>query len=288
MGLQRAVDAGSARTGSRLAAMPVLVTSAHRPLARRIALRLLQEGGEVRAYAAGDVSPLRAAGAIVASGEVDDEGRLEAAMAQVHTVVHVGGGLFSTAPSRLVRDANVVAVAATNAGVQRLISLSLPGAAAGADDPLRRAKAQVEEVFAGAGPPSVVIRSSLVDTPALRDGLATAGLGAEVLDRVEVAPVRVGDLVELVWAFDEARSRSRSGHLVVSADGPTRMTLRDYLARVGVAGPGGGGLVGRRLTDDVDAPLLRQALIAGPWWTEDPAVVDGWRFAGLHPLAPTT
>jgi hypothetical protein len=71
--------------------MPVLVTSAQHPLARRIALRLLEEGGEVRAYAHGAVADLRAAGAIVASGEVDDEGRLEAAMVQVHTVVHVGG-----------------------------------------------------------------------------------------------------------------------------------------------------------------------------------------------------
>jgi uncharacterized protein YbjT (DUF2867 family) len=267
--------------------MPVLVTSAQHPLARRIALRLLEEGGEVRAYAHGAVADLRAAGAIVASGEVDDEGRLEAAMAQVHTVVHVGGGLLSSAPHRLERDAEVVATAATNAGVARLIGISLPGAAPDAADPLRRAKAAVEQTLADAGPPSVVIRASLVDTPAMRDALATAGLGAELLEEVEVAPVRVEDLVELVWAFDEARSRARQGHLVVAADGPTRMTLGAYLDRVGVSAPGRGGLVGRRLTDEVRAPLLRSALTTGRWWTQEEAVVDGWRFAGLHPLAPT-
>jgi uncharacterized protein YbjT (DUF2867 family) len=266
--------------------MPVLVTAAHRPLARRIALRLLEEGGEVRAYARGDVSHLRAGGAIVASGEVDDEGRLEAAMAEVHTVVHVGGGLLTSAPRQLELEAATVAVAASNAGVQRLIGLSLPGAASDAPDPLRRSKAAEEARLADAEPPSVVLRASLVDTPALRDALATAGLGPELLRTVEVAPVRVDDLVELVVAFDRARSRSRHGHLVVSADGPTRMSLQAYLDRVGVARPGRGGLVGRRLTDDIRAPLLRGALAAGPWITEDAVVVDGWEFAGLHPLAP--
>ncbi|MEX2504715.1 MAG: hypothetical protein WD378_07685, partial [Egicoccus sp.] len=66
--------------------MPVLVTAAHRPLAKQIALRLLQEGGEVRAYGSGDTSQLRSAGAFVATGTADDEGRLESAMAEVHTV----------------------------------------------------------------------------------------------------------------------------------------------------------------------------------------------------------
>lgn len=267
--------------------MPVLVTAAHQPLARRVALRLLEEGGEVRAYADGDVSVLRAAGAIVATGELDDEGRLEAAMADVHTVVHVGGGLLSASTGALLAAAGTVATAAGNAGVRRLIGLSLPGAAADAAEPLRRAKGAVEELLADAAPPSVAIRASLVDTPAVRDALATAGLGARLLADVAVAPVRAGDLVELVVAFDRARSRSRHGHLVVSADGPARMSLQTYLDRVGVAGPGRGGLVGRRLTDPERAPLLRGALADGPWWTDDPAVVDGWAFAGQHPLAPT-
>jgi uncharacterized protein YbjT (DUF2867 family) len=265
--------------------VPVLVTSAHRPLARRLAARLLGEGGEVRVMASGDVSSLRAAGAIVAVGSTDDEGRLEAALAEVHTVVHVGGGLLSRDPAAQVAEAGVVARAATNAGVRRVIALSLPGADTEATEPLRRAKGQIEATFAAAAPPSVVLRVSLLDTPAIRDALATGGVRGEVAD-VEVAPVRVADLVELVVAFDRARGDASHGHLVVAADGPATLTVTDYLRRVGVAGPGRGSLVGRRFADPGRAPLLLGALAGGPWRTEDPAVLDGWRFAGLEPGAP--
>lgn len=259
--------------------MPVLVTSAQRSLPRRIARRLLDEGGEVRAYAHGDASSLRAAGAMVATGEVDDEGHLEAALEQAHTVVHVGGGLLSSDLDALERDAEVVATAATNAGVRRVILLSLPGADPAADEPLRRAKGRVERRFAQADPPSVVLRASWVDTDASADALLTSGLATELGD-VEIAPVRVEDLVELVVAFDRARSSASEGHLVVAADGPERRTLAEHLAR---REGGGTSLVGRRLPDPAVVERLRQALTGGPWWTADPVVVDGWEFAGIDP-----
>ncbi|MEX0835077.1 MAG: hypothetical protein WD010_03230, partial [Nitriliruptor sp.] len=82
--------------------MPVLITGAHRPLARRIAAALLEEGGEVRAHTSGDAASLRAGGAIVAGGDADDEGHLESSMAQVHTVVHVGRGVLAPSPDVLV------------------------------------------------------------------------------------------------------------------------------------------------------------------------------------------
>src|SRR6056297_1074504 len=107
--------------------MPVLVTAAHHPLARRVAARILEEGGEVRVTADGDVGLLRAQGAFVASATPDDEGRLEAALADVHTLVHVGGGIRTADAGQLVADAEVVARAATGAGIRRLIALSLPG-----------------------------------------------------------------------------------------------------------------------------------------------------------------
>lgn len=263
--------------------MPVLVTSAQRPLARRIAHRLLDEGGEVRAYGHGDTSLLRAAGAIVASGEVDDEGRLEAAMAQVHTVVHVGGGLFSPEAEALEVDADVVATAAENAEVRRVVLLSLPGADPEAEEPLRRAKGRVEQRFARAGPPSIAVRVSWVDTAAAADALRTTGLAGE-LGAVPVAPVRVGDLVELVVGLDRARSSAQEGHLVLAADGPERRTLAEHLERR--EGSAGGGLVGRRLLGEDDVPLLRAAVAAGPWWTEDPVVLDGWPLTGVTPRAP--
>jgi uncharacterized protein YbjT (DUF2867 family) len=265
--------------------VPVLVTAAHRPLPRRLAARLLEEGGEVRVAAWGDVSSLRAAGAFVVAGTPDDEGRLEAALAEVHTVVHVGGGLHTRDPDATIAEAEVVAAAAENAGVRRLIALSLPGADTEAGEPLRRAKGEIEARFAAANPPSVVIRVSLLDTPATRDALATAGFAADVLD-TEVAPVRVTDLLELVVAFDRARGQASHGHLVVSADGPQRCTIADHLRRIGVTGPGRGSLVGRRFADPARTPLLSGALTGGPWWTDDPAILDGWRFAGIEPGTP--
>lgn len=264
--------------------MPVLVTAAHRSLARRLVLRLLAEGAEVRAYGNGVSGALRAAGAFVASGTPDDEGRLEAAMAGVHTVVHVGPGLLTRDAASITTEAEVVARAATNAGVRRLIGLSLPGAAADAVEPVRRSSHAAEVALASAGPPSIVVRTSLIDTPAIRDALATVGLGPEEAE-VPVAPVRLTDIVELLAAFDRARSRATSGHLVVAADGPVRTTLGDLLVVVGVGRPGAGGLLGRRLLADDQAPLLRSAL-AGPWWSDDPRLLDGWTFAGLTPLAP--
>ena len=267
--------------------MPVLVTAADRPLAHRLVTRLLDEGGEVRAYAtSAQLANLRAAGAVVATGALDDEGRLEAAMTDVHTVVHVGGGLFSRDATVLVDAARVVATAAANAGVRRIITLSLPGADPAAAEPLRRAKGEAERLFAAVAPVSIVIRTSLVDTSAVRDALATAG-SVDGVPFVPVAPVQVGDVLEVVVAFDRARSEASRGHLVVAADGPERMPIEEYLRRVGLAPPGHGSMVGRRLYDPKRQPLLVPALCGGPWWSDGDDVIDGWKFAGITPCPPT-
>jgi uncharacterized protein YbjT (DUF2867 family) len=261
--------------------MPVLVTAAHQPLARRIATRLLDEGGEVRVVADGDVTALRAAGAFVATATSDDEGRLEAALAQVHTVVHVGGGLLTRDPGRIVVAAETLARAATGAGVARIITVSLPGAHPAADDPIRRAKARAEQVLAAVPCPTVVVRAGLVDGPALRDALVTAGLSTEVL-ATEVAPVRATDLIELIAAFDRARSSSPDGHLVVAADGPHRLSIAGYLDRVGA---GRISRVGRRLPDPAVVDRLA-AVLTGPWRDDGPGRVDGWDFADHQPEVP--
>lgn len=267
--------------------MPVLVTGAHRPLARRVATRLLEEGGEVRVHGTGDTGALRAAGAIVASGDADDEGHLEASLAQVHTAVHVGRGVLAPAPEVLVAEALVLARAAANAGVQRLILLSVAGADPDAPDPLRAAMGTVEDVVAQAEVPSVALRLSLVDTVRTRDALATAGLSSDEGD-VEVAPVLPQDAVELVAAFDRARSSARRGHATFVADGPARMSLATYLDRVGVARPGRGSLVGRRALDPSRVPMLLPSL-RGPWADPGSSLPDAWAFAGLSPgpIVPT-
>jgi len=270
-----------------LLGVPVLVTAGHQPLARRLAIRLLEEGGEVRVASTGDVSALRAAGAFVATADRDDEGRLEAALAQVHTVVHVGGGIATAPPQRIVDDARTLARAATGAGVQRIVMLSLPGASAEAADPLRRAKAAAEEAIAEVACQTIVVRVGLVDTPALRDALLTGGLDPGLMAR-DVRPVRLADLLELVVAFDRARAYTEVGHLVVTADGPTPMSVAGYLDRVigrGAGRVGRVGRVGRRLPDSSTLQRLT-ATLSGPWVDEGAHLVDGWAFAGLEPGTP--
>lgn len=261
--------------------MPVLVTSAHQSLARRIAGSLLDDGAQVRLHTPGDVSSLRAAGAYVATGTPDDEGHLEAALTNVHTVVHVGRGADAD-PALIVRDAQVLANAATGAAVERIIMLSLPGAAANADDPLRRAKAAAEAALATVPCPLIVLRVGLVATAWLRDMVATAGLPADVLD-TEVAPVGLADVAELVAAFDRARAASPDGKLIVAADGPQRLPLSRYLDAAGVATVGSGSLVGRQVADAAVASRL-VSMLRGRWDAADePGVLDGWKFTGVMP-----
>jgi uncharacterized protein YbjT (DUF2867 family) len=261
--------------------MPVLITGAHRPLARRVATALLEEGGEVRVHSSGDVASLRAGGAIVAAGDGDDEGHLEAALAQVHTAVHVGRGVLAPSPDVLVAEARTLATAATGAGVRRIVALSVAGAAVDAPDPLRAAYGEVEAILAAAPVPTVVIRASLVDTPAIRDALATAGLSTDERDR-PVAPVRPADVVELVVAYDRLRSSAASGHAAFAADGPATLSLREYLERVGIRRPGSGSLVGRRALDPDRVPMLLPSL-AGPWVNGPGDLPDAWRFAAVTP-----
>lgn len=264
--------------------MPVLVTAAHHPLARRLAARLLEEGGEVRVTADGDVGALRAAGAFVATATADDEGRLEAALAEVHTVVHVGGGLGTERAQRLVDDVEVVVRAAAGARVRRVIAVSVTGAALDANDPLRRAKAAVEERMAALDCPTIVLRLGLVDTPRLRDALLTAGLTPEQL-ATPIRPVRLDDVLELVVAFDRARSEASTGHLVVAAEGPVELSVAGYLDRVTGSSGGRGSRLGRRLPDPEEVARLAQVL-AGPWTSTEPHLVDGWAFAGITPGTP--
>jgi uncharacterized protein YbjT (DUF2867 family) len=258
--------------------MPVLVHAAHRPLARALARRLLAEGGQVRATASDGVSLLRAEGVFTAACDPDDEGTLEAALTQVHTLVVLLGGLGRPAVDALRREGLAAARAAGGAGVERAVVVTLAGADRAADDDLRRAHGEVAAAFAALELPSVEVRTGLVDTPAATDLLLAAGLPSELRAR-HVAPVAPADLVELVVAIDRARGRATSGHLIVAADGPVRRTIAEHLV-LASAGEQDGGAGRARLTGRrVPSPAARDALVAtldGPWWTEDVAVPDAW------------
>ncbi|MFY9588508.1 MAG: NAD(P)H-binding protein, partial [Actinomycetota bacterium] len=72
--------------------MPVLVTGATGVVGRVLIPKLVASGGQVRVYVRRDVPEYRSMGVHVAVGEADHEGRLESALEQVHTLVHLIGG----------------------------------------------------------------------------------------------------------------------------------------------------------------------------------------------------
>lgn len=265
--------------------MPVLVTVDGSSVSHRLVARLLDEGGEVRAYVSrGAGAALRAAGAFVATGDVDDEGRIEAALEQVHTVVHVAADLLAPSVEHVETAARTLVTAAGNAGVRRLIVVGLAGVAtltAGGSDPLRAALARLETTLQGAPIPTVVLRTSLLDTPELRDALASDRPSGDLAD-VAVAPVRDTDLVELVTAFDGLRSEAHEGHVVFRAEGPARTTLGEHVAALGLTE----SRVGRTYRPADAHPLLRPAL-AGPWLDGASALFDAWEFTGIAPQRPS-
>lgn len=266
--------------------MPVLLTRPASAVARATASLLLDDGAQVRLFGTGAPGELRARGAFVADGTPDDHGLLEAALAQVHTMIHVGPGLTVDDADHLVVEARLALDAAERAGVQRVVVLSLPGADPHSDDPLRAAAGLVEADAESRPYPTVAVRCSLVDTPATRDLLAT--LPGRTHDDVVVAPLRIDDLAQGLLAIDEARSRATSGHVVFDAIGPEPLTLDAYLRQVGVRGEDGStDLVGRVYRPGgADAPGRRA--ISGPWVPSDDSVAaDLWSFAE-HTPRPVT
>lgn len=267
--------------------MPVLVHAAHRTLGRALTRRLLEEGGQVRATASDGVALLRAGGVFTAACDADDEGTLEAALTQVHTLVVLLGGLGSADAEGVRREGLAAARAADGADIERAVLVTLTGSDSDAADPLRRAHGAVADAFAELPLPSIELRTGLVATPAATDLLLAAGLPLEVRAQL-VAPVAPSELLELVVAVDRARSRAEAGHLVASADGRTRCTFEEHLARSAPASvmTGRARLTGRR----VPSPAVRDALLvtlAGPWWTDDPQVPDAWDLFGVVPAAPS-
>lgn len=259
--------------------MPVLVHAAHRPLGRALARRLIEGGGQVRATASGSVALLRAEGVHTAACDADDEGVLEAALTQVHTLVVLLGGLGVADATTVRAEGLAAARAAEGADIERAVLVTMVGADVDAADDLRRAHAEVADAFAELPMPSVELRAGLVDTPALRDLLVTAGLPEHLRER-QVAPVGPAALIELIAAVDDARASATEGHLVLSADGPRRLPLSALLEPSAADVRSGGRLTGRR----VASAAAREALLErldGPWRNEDPRIPDGWELLGV-------
>lgn len=259
--------------------MPVLVTAWEPTLSTALLRRLAGLGGEVRAFCAGEapVAVFRQLGVICASGSLLDEGHLETAMEQVHTVVHVLADPLHGDADRLVEETAAVVSAAIGANVRRILGLSVAGAAE-AGDPLRRAAGEAEQLVREAPSPSVVVRLSLVDTPELRHALARTPLSREAL-ATPVAALRPGDVAALMAWLDDRRDLAAD---LLAADGPGVEPLRDYLRRVGITPLSLTGRMGGRWRAGQPAPLLAESLSAP--WTSDDAVPDAWTLSGIRPL----
>lgn len=258
--------------------MPVLICGASTAVGRQIAHNLLDQGGELRLFSAGDVAALRQRGAFVSQGTWDDEGRLEAALTDVHTLVVVPHGLAWPA-DRIVAAASVYASAAINAGVQRVIMVSALGASH-AREPVREALVEAERHLSAVPAPTLIVRSNLVMSPRLIDALLTANFDG--LNDVLVAPVNITDVAALVVAYDQARADSSDGTLVVRCEGATSMPFGEFRKalreRLGTQ-----GRVGRRLLSPRDTLALHNFIAAG--FRDAEADVDGFALAGLHPSA---
>jgi len=215
--------------------MPVLVTGAEDAVGRSAVRRLVRGGGEVRVFLdlerpdVADPAPFRALGCKVARGALDDEGHLETALEQVHTVAHLAGTPLDD-PGRLLDAAATVLSAAIGAGCRRFVALSHLGADDPSGNPWLEACAAVEDLLADAPLETVVFRRALTYGPddawtAALVGGAAGGLGRRGGGRH--APLFADDLAGAVAASDRERTAGGGAdlHLAVAIAGPDRLGL---------------------------------------------------------------
>lgn len=243
--------------------MPVLVTGVETGLGRATVRALRRAGGEVRAYldaeVAGDddAEDLRRAGVKTALGEIDDEGRLEQACEQVHTVVHCWGGPLTDPDEELDGVAGVLS-AALGAGVRRFVWPSHLGADAPDGIAYLEACADAEGLLAEATLETFVLRRSLTYGPG--DEL-TARLGAarDVRGDARHAPLALGDLARALAQADRLeRGRVRRDlSVTLELAGPETVTFADLVAALG-NGPAGPPLPA------TTAALYSRDLLPGP------------------------
>lgn len=214
--------------------MPVLVTGATGVVGRALVPRLVDAGGEVRVYVRRDVPEYRALGVKVAIGEADHEGRLESALEQVHTLVHLVGG---PAPERgttvewLNLETTQVALrAAGNAEVRRVLFLSPIGADPGADDPYLAAKGVAEHTVGEARIEHAIFRCAPILAPGsvlaafLERGIPSGARG------VRLNPIGVADVAAALLAADTREAEVRR---TWELGGPDVVTLGELAERAG-------------------------------------------------------
>jgi uncharacterized protein YbjT (DUF2867 family) len=151
--------------------MPVVITGASGLVGPHAVRAFLGTAPEVRAVVRRPEAapPLRELGAKVAVGALSDPETLAIVMRGAHTVVHLAGGLdlpdASAYEPAILGTTRAALTAAREAGVERFLLLSFPGASSESANPYLRAKGLAERVVAESGLEYVVIRSNHVLGP---------------------------------------------------------------------------------------------------------------------------
>jgi uncharacterized protein YbjT (DUF2867 family) len=217
--------------------MPVVVTGAAGLIGRAAVSAFAMGSPEVRAYVRRPevAESLRALGAKVAVGSIDDVETLATVMRGAHTVCHLVGGLDLPDEDAYIRDnvgsAQAVLEAAASAKVARFLFVSYPGAAPDSPNLYLRAKGLAEQAIAGSGLEHVVVRCThvygpgsdwLMQTRKLARGWPAVVLGS---GRQRIAPVDVADVAAVLAAADD-RSQDTSGTWALQ--GPDRMTADEF------------------------------------------------------------
>ncbi len=215
--------------------MPVLVTGAETAVGRTVATQLARDG-EVRVFldleraGAANPAPFHALGCKVARGALDDEGHLESALEQVHTVMHLASSPLQD-PGLMLDAAATVLSAAIGAGCRRVIWLSQLGAEAPEGNDYLAACAEVEDMLAEAPLESVVFRPSLTYGPQDDLTAALAGSTANGGEPSRHAPLYASDLAEAVAAVDRERVIAGPAdlHVIVPIAGPDVLRLAEVI-----------------------------------------------------------
>jgi uncharacterized protein YbjT (DUF2867 family) len=197
--------------------MPVLVTGATGSVGRALVARLLGEGAQVRAYVRRDDHALRAAGAHVAIGAMDDVPRLESALTRAHTIVHLIGGVWpepGTTYDLLNRDSTEAAVIAAHAaGVKRFIFLSFPGSDPASPNEFLAAKGRAEEHITSSSLEHAIFRCApILESLAVLLQRLGRGRGAGIPGKgtQRVTPIALAAVVDAIVAAD-SREAFQSG-----------------------------------------------------------------------------
>ena len=215
--------------------MPVLVTGATGLVGRALVAQLLSEGGQVRAYVRRDDAALRAAGAHIAIGAMDDVPRLESALTRAYTIVHLVGGVWpepGLSYDLLNRDSTEAAVIAAHAAdVKRFIFLSFVGASPDSQNEFLAAKGRAEAHILSSPIEHAILRAAPV-----WEGLSTtlqrlgrgrgAGIPGDGTQRLN--PVLLSEVVAAIVAAD-AREASVNGTWELG--GSATLTLREAAER---------------------------------------------------------